>query len=61
MLSAVADWLLNHASRETCRFFTGHDESLCSLAWRTRHRRLSRILIAIVGENHARESHDRYN
>ena len=54
------DWLLNRASREICHRFTGHDESLCSLAYRTRHRFLSRVLLRIVGESPARKSWERY-
>jgi hypothetical protein len=55
------DWLLNNGSREVCHRITGNNESLCSLAYRTRHRFLSRVLLRIVGEKHARESHEFYN
>jgi hypothetical protein len=60
MLSGVADWILNHASRQTCHFVTGRAVSWCALSWENREHPLARALIAIVGEAHAKESWSRY-
>lgn len=57
----MLDWLLVHASRQTCRALTGNDEAFCSLAWRLREQNVIAKLWAGLFPAHCQASFLRYH